>query len=74
LIYVSRRISTSSHRQVPCNHPDLTAIKIRTPESQVLFFSGYIPPVALYTPEEASAEAALQAIKNTTQRVDQVGA
>lgn len=28
LIYVNRRLSTSSHRQVPCNHPDLTAVKI----------------------------------------------
>lgn len=28
LIYVNRGVSTSSHRQIPCNHPDLTAIKI----------------------------------------------
>ncbi|KAJ5292665.1 COP9 signalosome complex subunit 7 [Penicillium atrosanguineum] len=28
LIYVNRRLSTSSHRQMPCNRPDLTAVKI----------------------------------------------
>lgn len=47
LIYVNRRVSTSSHRQIPCDHPDLTAIKIWTAESQVILFSVYIPPVPL---------------------------
>lgn len=36
LIYVNRRISTSSHRQVPCDHPDLTAIKNWTAYSLIL--------------------------------------
>jgi hypothetical protein len=28
LIYVNKRVSTSSHRQIHCDHPDLTAINI----------------------------------------------
>src|SRR5690242_14647531 len=28
LLYVNRRISTSSHRQIRCNHRDITAVKI----------------------------------------------
>lgn len=45
LIYVNRRISTSSHRQIPCDHPDVAAIKIWTAESQTLFFS-YLHPTS----------------------------
>jgi endonuclease/exonuclease/phosphatase (EEP) superfamily protein YafD len=65
LIYVNRRISTSSHRQIPCDHPDVTAIKIWTADSQTLFFSVYIPPVPLFTAEDASAAPTLTAIENT---------
>ena len=71
IIYVSRRPSTTSHRQTPCDHPDLTAIKIWTPESQILLFSVYIPPVPLYTSEEASAESTLNAIRDTIRAVYQ---
>jgi hypothetical protein len=42
LLYINRRISTSSHRQILCNHPDVTAVKIWTPEVQYLLFSIYI--------------------------------
>lgn len=38
LLYVNRRISTSSHRQLPCDHPDVAAIKIWTADSQTLVF------------------------------------
>ncbi|CEJ62845.1 Putative Reverse transcriptase [Penicillium brasilianum] len=65
LIYVNRSLSTSSHRQIPCSHPDIVAIKIWTAESQTLIFSVYIPPIPLYTPDNASAEPALTAIQNT---------
>ena len=65
LIYVNRRVSTSTHRQIPCNHPDVTAIKIWTAESQILIFSIYIPPVPLFTGDDASALPALTAIQNT---------
>ena len=65
LIYVNRRISTSSHRQIPCDHPDVTAIKIWTADSQTLFFSVYIPPVPLFTADDASAVPTLTAIENT---------
>ncbi|KAJ6157229.1 hypothetical protein N7497_006114 [Penicillium chrysogenum] len=44
LIYVNRNLSTFSHRQMRCNHPDLTAIKVWTADSQILIFSVYIPP------------------------------
>jgi hypothetical protein len=30
LVYVNQRLSTSSHRQVPCDHPDIAAVKIWT--------------------------------------------
>jgi hypothetical protein len=68
LIYVNRRLSTSSHRQVPCNHPDLTAIKIWTADTQILVFSVYIQPVPMHTPEEASAGPVLSAIHDTIQK------
>lgn len=62
---MNRRISTSSHRQIPCDHPDVAAIKIWTADSQTLFFSIYIPPVPLFTADDASAVPALTAIENT---------
>lgn len=65
LIYVNKRVSTSSHRQIHCDHPDLTAIKIWTADSQILLFSVYLPPVPLFAPDEASAELALTAIATT---------
>ncbi|KAJ5346168.1 hypothetical protein N7452_004172 [Penicillium brevicompactum] len=65
LIYVNRRVSTSSHRQILCDHPDVAAIKIWTSDFQILFFSVYIPSVPLCTDAEASAEPALTAIQNT---------
>jgi hypothetical protein len=40
LIYVNRRVSTSSHRQIPCDHPDIAAIKIWTANSQILIYFG----------------------------------
>ncbi|KAI2756346.1 hypothetical protein DTO006G1_7986 [Penicillium roqueforti] len=67
LIYVNRGVSTSSHRQIPCNHPDLTAIKIWTAYQQILIFSVYIPPVPMHNPDGTSAETTLTAIQNTIQ-------
>lgn len=65
LIYVNRKLSTSSHRQIRCDHPDITAIKIWTPDTQILLFSVYIPCVPLHAPDEATAEPTLTAIQNT---------
>ena len=65
LIYVNRKLSTSSHRQIRCNHPDIAALKIWSADSQILLFSVYIPGVPLFTPDETSAEPALTAIQNT---------
>ena len=64
-----RKPSTSSHRQLRRNHPDLTAIKVWTADSQILIFSVYIPPVPMHTPDGASAEATLSAIHDMTQNV-----
>jgi len=64
LIYVNRKISTSSHRQIPCDYPDVAAIKIWTAESQTLFFSIYIPPAPLFTTDDTSAMPTLTAIEN----------
>lgn len=65
LIYVNKRISTSSHRQILCNHPDIAAVKIWTADTQLLLFSVYIPSVPLGTPDSASPEPAFTAIQNT---------
>ncbi|KAF7136975.1 hypothetical protein CNMCM5793_006679 [Aspergillus hiratsukae] len=65
LIYVNPKLSTSSHRQIRCDHPDITAIKIWTSDTQILLFSVYIPCVPLYAPDEASAEPTLTAIQDT---------
>lgn len=71
LIYVNRRLLTASHRQVRCDHPDLTAIKIWTADFQILVISVYIPPVPMHTPDEASAETILSAIHDTIQSTTQ---
>lgn len=73
LIYVNRNLSTSSHRQIACDHPDITAIKIWTAESQTLIFSVYIPPVPLFASDNTSAEPALTAIQNTISNATQDG-
>jgi hypothetical protein len=65
LIYVNRRISTSSHRQISCDHPDIAAIKIWTANSLILLFSIYIPPAPLYTGDDASALPALTTIQSS---------
>lgn len=66
LLYVNKRISTSSHRQIKCNHPDLVAIKIWTAEIQFLIFSVYIPPLdAHQAASTTAAEPVLTEIKNT---------
>ncbi|KAK9846765.1 Endonuclease/exonuclease/phosphatase [Penicillium brevicompactum] len=59
LIYVNRRVSTSSHRKILCDYPDVAAIKIWTSDFQILFFSVYNPSAPLCTDAEASAEPAL---------------
>jgi hypothetical protein len=65
LVYVNRRMPTASHRQVPCDHPDVAAVKIWTPDSQILLFSVYLPSVPLYSGDNTSAEPTLTAIQNT---------
>ncbi|EED11835.1 hypothetical protein TSTA_110150 [Talaromyces stipitatus ATCC 10500] len=66
LLYVNKRISTSSHRQIHCNHPDLVAIKVWTAEIQFLIFLVYIPSLDIYqATSTTSAKSALKEIKNT---------
>lgn len=67
LIYVNRRVSTSSHWQLRCDHTDITAVKIWSADSQILLYSVYIPCIPLRTPNQASAEAALTATKTRSQ-------
>ena len=65
LLYMNRRISTSSHRQIHCNHPDLVAVKLWTAEIQYLIFSVYIPPLDVHrTADITPAESVLDAIQN----------
>jgi hypothetical protein len=59
LIYVNQNLTTSSHRQIRCDYPDITAIKIWTADTQILIFSVYLETVLLFTPNEASAEVSL---------------
>jgi endonuclease/exonuclease/phosphatase (EEP) superfamily protein YafD len=69
LLYVNKRISTSSHRQIHCNHPDLVAIKIWTAEIQFLVFSVYIPPLDVHeAADTTAAESALEEIKTTIEQ------
>lgn len=66
LLYVNKRISTSAHRQIQCNHPDVVAIKTWTEHSQTLIFSVYIQPVdyrRMY--EEQSIQDTLDQIEVT---------
>lgn len=68
LLYVNRRISTSSHHQIHCNHPDLVAVKMWTADTQYLIFSVYIPPLdAYHAANTTAAESAIEEIKNTIQ-------
>jgi ribonuclease HI len=72
LLYVNRRISTASHRQIRCNHRDVTAIKIWTTREQILVFSVYLPPINLHqASEEASTHSALDEIQSTIQQTSQ---
>jgi endonuclease/exonuclease/phosphatase (EEP) superfamily protein YafD len=66
LIYINKRISTSAHRQIACNHPDVTAIKIWNEKRQILMFSVYIEPIDLHRVHETqSMQATLDEIEAT---------
>jgi hypothetical protein len=65
LVYVNRRVSSASHREVPCNHPDVTAIKIWTAKSQILLLSVYLPSVPLHSGDNSSSGPTLTAIQAT---------
>ena len=72
LLYVNKRISTSSHRHIRCQHPDITAVKVWTSEVQILLFSAYIPPVDIHqTVEEVSIRSTLDEIESTIQQATQ---
>ena len=76
LIYVNKRISTSAHRQILCNHPDVTAVKIWNEETQMLVFSVYVPPINYCQPVEPVAmqptldeiQACIQGITRSTDK------
>lgn len=66
LVYINKRISTSAHRQIACNHPDVTAIKIWNEKRQILVFSVYIEPIDLYRVHETqSMQTTLDEIETT---------
>src|SRR2546421_204824 len=66
LLYVNKRIPTSGHRQIQCNSPDVTAIKVWTDEIQFLIFSVYIPPLSYsQLSEQISMQPTLDEIKAT---------
>jgi len=39
LVYVNKRLSTSAHRQVQCNSPDISVVKVWTDDTQILILS-----------------------------------
>ena len=66
LLYVNQRISTSAHRQIACNHPDVTAVKIWNASKQLLVFSVYVEPINLHHLNEVqSMQATLDEIEST---------
>ena len=66
LLYINKRILTSSHRQIYYNYPDLVAIKVQTAEIQFLIFSVYIPPLNIYQATNTTpTKSALKEIQNT---------
>jgi len=66
LLYVNKRVATSSHRQIQCNDPDVTAIKLWNTELQVLIFSIYIPPLDFHRLQELQTiKPTLDSIQNT---------
>jgi Endonuclease-reverse transcriptase/Reverse transcriptase (RNA-dependent DNA polymerase) len=72
LLYINRRISTASHRQIRCNHRDVTAVKIWTTGEQILIFSVYLPPINLHqASEEALTHSTLDEIQSTIQQTIQ---
>jgi hypothetical protein len=63
LLYVNKRIPTLAHRQVPCNSPDVAAVKVWTDEVQLLIFSVYVPPLSYrQISEEISMQPTLDEI------------
>lgn len=67
LINVTCKLSTSSRRNLPCDNPDITVMKVWPADSQTVLLSDHIPSVLLYMPDEAPMEAALSAIQDTIQ-------
>src|SRR5258706_6092669 len=70
LLYVNKRLTTSLHRQIQCDDPDITAIQIYAENQQLLIFSVYIPPIDLYrTTQPQTIQPTLTIIHNTIQEV-----
>lgn len=64
LIYVNRRISTSSYTQITCQDPDLVAVQLKADDRSMVIMSIYIQPVELFSGPEA------QSIKPTLDTID----
>ena len=68
LIYINKRLSPASHRQITCDSADAIAVKIQTPTNQVIIFSVYTPPVDLGgTANGTELQPTLDAIDQTIQ-------
>ena len=75
LLYMNRRLSTSSHHHIHCNHPDLVAVKLWTTEIQYLIFSVYIPPLDVHqtadtTPAKSMLDEIQSCIEQHSQRTE----
>lgn len=45
LMYINKRFSTSTHHQVPCHSPGVTAAELQASTQTILLFSVYILPI-----------------------------
>jgi hypothetical protein len=69
LMYIHHRIPTSTIRQIPCNSPDVAAMRVSINETQILIFSVYIPPVPRNQSwHDTSIQPALEEIQKTIQK------
>lgn len=69
ILYVNTRVSTSAHRQINCNSPDVAAVKILTDEIQVLVFAVYIPPLSYRQSRRKSMQPTLDKIQRRSRRL-----
>ena len=68
ILYINKRLSSASYRQIDCDSTDVVAISILTPMSKFLIFSVYTPPIDVCTAANGTElQPTLEAINQTIQ-------